>query len=352
MNRTFVGEGDGLADAATDPDTAGGPDSEQHDDSKGSEIAALIKAKCPNGVAKLDVGKLKLFEAKVKAVPEGNEQSFVAGRVALVLDYDLTVSAGGATEGHHLIRDSPEIPQQLRDDLKNFWSYFEGDPGRKSMHPVLRDIVGDAAMIPHAFWIGFNRIIISHGLTSDMITKAVAAEKKRQGSILRPGIEALFDICQSQQIPIVILSAGISHIIKEAFKQDGIQLPRVCQILANEFIFNEEDRCVDVEPKNPPSSRQGKLHQLAFAPDIAERPCVILVGDKPVDASVGRGLPQLSCGKDHVLIKFGFLNEASPTNQSLAEFRNSYDILPESGGSCTWAPVTALLEAVLPKVRQ
>lgn len=273
-------------------------DADEPDDSCDSKIVALVETRCPNGAMKLDLPKLAQFRAKAIAQPEGDEKSCVAGRIALVLDYDLTISAAGASEGHHLIRDSPEIPEQLRKDLEKFWSAFDApEADRKAKHPVLRDIFQDAPLSPHAFWLGFNRIIISHGLTKHMIMNAVAAEKKRRGAILRPGIQELFDVCQSQEIPIVILSAGISQIIHEAFKQDGFELPSVCRVLANDFIFDEDGRCIDVEPKDPPSSRQGKLHQLALAPEIVDRPCVILVGDKPVDASVGRGLPPLSSGK-------------------------------------------------------
>lgn len=316
---------------------------------KGSEAgqAEALAARCPSGFFKLDAAKLQGFLAAATASdPDAHVQggSSAASRLALVVDYDLTVSHSSAKEGHHLIRDSPEVPAALRADLEEFWAAME-DP----MHPSLQEHRGcdPGPPYPHLFWRGFNSIIVRHGLKAEVIRRAVASEGCPR---IRPGFQEVLDLCEAHGIPIVVLSAGLDQVIHEALARDGIRLPGVCRVLSNVLVFDEGGRCVDVEPKDPPSSRQGKLHLLTHMTELADRSCVLLVGDKPVDAWVDKGLPPLvprGARASRSLLRFGFMNAASPAEDILEQYVAAYDILPRDGASCSWSPIVGLLEAML-----
>lgn len=310
--------------------------------------AEALASRCPSGMLKLDAPRVQEFVTAATASASSTllaGSSAAAGRLALVVDYDLTVSHPAAKEGHHLIRDSPEVPAALRDDLKRFWSAVE----ESKMHPSLQQFrdcdPASGPAYPHLFWRGTNSIFIRHGLRADVVKRAVMGERYPR---IRPGWQDVLNICEAHGIPVVVLSAGLAPVIHEALAQDGITVPSVCQVLANRLIFDEEGRCKDVEPKDPPSSRQGKLHLLAHVPELADRSCILLVGDKPVDAWVDRGLPPLVSSRgSRSLLRFGFLNASCPAEKEQTEYAAAYDVLPKDGGSCSWAPIVALLEVAL-----
>ena len=79
-----------------------------------------------------------------------------------------------------------------------------------------------------------------------------------------------------------------------------------------------------------------------------------MVGDKPVDARVARGLPPLrrEAPGGRSLLSFGFYNtlgEPSKIPSSLDEYRVTFDILAASGDACSFAPLAVLLRALLPQ---
>jgi|TARA_B110000046_G_scaffold173508_1_gene196185 hypothetical protein len=157
-------------------------------------------------------------------------------------------------------------------------------------------------------------------------------------------------------VTVVLLSAGLDAVILAALKQDGVHLPTSSHLLTNRLIFDDDGYCVAVEPSSPPASREGKLFLLAALDVLRDKDLVLMVGDKPVDARVARGMPPLraAAGSARSTLSFGFHNAPQPHAEQpglattcLDEYRATFDILATKGNECSFAPLVALVQAVI-----
>jgi hypothetical protein len=95
----------------------------------------------------------------------------------------------------------------------------------------------------------------------------------------------------------------------------------------------------------------------------------VLVGDKPVDATVARGYPPPPAGSSSKsdggvaagsgadgaaaaaappsVLTFGFLNSPEPTEELRGSYDAAFHLLAPQGRDCSFAPLTALLAALL-----
>ena len=212
----------------------------------------------------------------------------------------------------------------------------------------------------------------------------------RGGRLLRDGVGAFLAACDAAGVPTVILSAGITQVIELALAADGVALPPSCTLLANTMVFageeagadraaaaaaagaGEDAPCVGWLPEGTPSSRVGKLLQLAELGDVlGGRRCAVLVGDKPVDATVAKGYPPASAPASASasaggpggfglaamppamppappsVLTFGFLNSPAPTEELRGSYDAAFHLLAPQGRECSFAPLTALLAALL-----
>lgn len=260
-----------------------------------------------------------------------------------MIDYDLTMSAGDATECHKLFT-FPDMPAAFLKDIGHLWTVAA------DLHHADRlEVYGpeDGIQTPHAFWTRFNCHLVQHGITRSLVDQAVETEKRKRGSLLRPGVQELLSFCETHDILVVVLSAGFTNIIHKAFQLDGIVLPASCVVLANTLIYDVEGRVLEVTPSNPPSSRKGKLQYLGQVACLADRPCALLVGDKAIDASMALGYPPLVGRGAPAQLKIGFSNAALASEEERAEFESAFDIVPRNGLECSFAPVTGLLRALV-----
>ena len=109
-------------------------------------------------------------------------------------------------------------------------------------HPERKATLGheDAPSRPHMFWILFNRIAVRHAIRRDDVIEAVAAEKRARkaaavgSSLLRDGWREMLEECNAHDIPVVIVSAGLSDVIMAMHEADNISLPPSSVVLANE----------------------------------------------------------------------------------------------------------------------
>ena len=105
--------------------------------------------------------------------------------------------------------------------------------------------------------------------------------------------------------------------------------------------------CVRVEPHDPPASREGKLALLASLGEAAERSLVLMVGDKPVDARVAKGLPPRPQGAQRTELSFGFFNEVAADSTARGDWQMAFHLLAHCGAECSFAPVSELVRHLL-----
>lgn len=311
-------------------------------------LVQLVQSACRPGCIRLeDAATLDAFLKRATT-----DRMPVASKLLLILDYDLTLSTSSVSECHHMLRDAHAVPSGFRQDVQTLFD------ARDPSHPDYASIYrceSDPER-PHRFWMYYNDLLIKHKITQGMIDDAVSEEKRKQrvhdGRLLREGVGDLLTLCDDARVPVVILSAGLEQAIRSAFAADGVPLPASCHVLTNRLVFDETGSCVAVEPTNPPASRSGKLRLLQALGHLARRSMVLMVGDKPVDASVVRGLPPLDGGEagggePRAELAFGFFNhrtrEHADPVEDLGEWQSAFHLLAHHGSDCTLAPVVALV---------
>jgi len=303
------------------------------------EIISKVTASCPN--AHITVKQQALDDFLQQLASSG---ASAADSMSVILDYDLTISVGNATECHDFFRTSA-MPTEVQQAVHHLFEVFDDEA-----HPDHAEIAGppDGPERMHRFWTNFNRIIVEQHVTRAMVEAAVEAEKEAKGSLLRPGVGALLELCDVSRIPVVILSAGITQVIELALLKEGVRVPPSCRILANTLCFDEQTGVVmRVIPNDPPASRHGKLHLLTALKELAVRPCAVLVGDKPVDAAVARGYPSLPNSAAPSTLTFGFQNNSELSEELREDYVAAFHILATDGMACTFEPVVALVASIL-----
>lgn len=293
----------------------------------------------------LDWNAVSAFAARVR---DGD-------RVALLVDYDLTISRGSAVECHHLLRDSAACSAAFRADLAQLFATIDAQTAALEPRDPRR---------AHLFWEQANALLVAHGVTRSTLESVVAREKARAGALLRDGWSELLALCAARSVPVVILSAGLAGVIRAAHAAEGIALdPAHTVIVSSELTYDATGRCVAVAPRDPPCSRVGKLAHLARDPRavalLEGRDAVVVVGDMAVDATMANGYPPLASGRAApALLRFGFLNyrgaEAREGGVELLRatrdaYEAAYDVLPAGAGDDeSFAHISAFLRAVLP----
>jgi len=124
---------------------------------------------------------------------------------------------------------------------------------------------------------------------------------------LRDGAKAMIGSLAEEEVPLLVLSAGIGDVVQEVLKQNGALLPNV-EIISNFMIFDDvTQRLVGFKE---PLIHMFNKDESAFHDDhtdyfdkMRHRHNVILLGDCLGDANMSHGAANPEC-----ILKIGFLN--------------------------------------------
>jgi 2-hydroxy-3-keto-5-methylthiopentenyl-1-phosphate phosphatase len=139
----------------------------------------------------------------------------------ILTDFDHTISHPLGPQCHDIIADNtPEaMSKELRQTLSNA--------------PALR---ARAEHKPGDFWRLFNNIMKEHGFEKGMLTDMLTKEPIE----MRDGADEFFDVCESDNIPILVASAGFENIIEIALERSSLLRSNV-SLFANRMYFEDED---------------------------------------------------------------------------------------------------------------
>lgn len=149
------------------------------------------------------------------------------------------------------------------------------------------------------WWGKYYSMMIKYGFNQEM-TRACVLE---YGIHFRESCFDFFEKLVDEDLPILILSAGVGDIIKEIMSISNLTTPNI-HIISNFFDFDPNGLAVDYKTplihtynKNEVAVKESTYHK-----QIEDRMNVILLGDSLGDLKMADGL-------DHdCIIKIGFLN--------------------------------------------
>ncbi|CAN0452169.1 unnamed protein product, partial [Ascophyllum nodosum] len=222
---------------------------------------------------------------RIRSILRENHGAASSDGIQVIMDFDLTMTAPGSQQCHHMFETSPTLPEELRGRLA---PYLNGQIKVSS---------------PEEWWEAFHGLLVDGRLTREQVVLVA-----RGASVtLREGTAELMLLLRDLGVPLLIASAGISNIIEETLRRHGLLLENVT-IRANTMVFGEDGTLKSFRESPPIHSRNKKQmaeREREYFESHAARRCVLVVGDKPGDADMSHGVaPEERC------LKIGFFDHS------------------------------------------
>ena len=153
------------------------------------------------------------------------------------------------------------------------------------------------------------------------LTKVKVENSIKTSSIeLRPGVIEFLNFNKEENIPIIILSAGIGNTIEEVLKQNSCYFENI-HIISNFIKFDNEGYILKYEGDLIHSLNKNidKINQKEIIDIVESKEYRIVIGDLIEDIKMAGDYP------DDKLIKIGFLNQN--VNENLEKYKERFDIV-------------------------
>lgn len=247
----------------------------------------------------------KSFKSKIALMKAGGLKS-----LHIIADFDLTLTK-------HISDGKKCVPTwevfQLGDDyikekekLINFYQPIEHDPN-VSLEVKTEKI--------NEWWRSHLAALIKYGLTKEIINNGTLHSTMTP----RQNLDTLFKFTEENDIPFLILSAGLGDVISEFFSMRNM-LYRNMHIISNFFIFDKNGIPTGFQEDYVHSYNKHEVHLRGkpYMKDIEGRKNVILLGDSPGDVDMDKGISHEN------VMKIGFLNGKE---ERLEFYKSLYDVI-------------------------
>lgn len=242
-----------------------------------------------------------------------------ADNLLIITDFDATVTTGDSEQCHDVMGNSKVL-----------------DPAfRKEFAPLL-DWEQNAAIDGVEWWDVAHGLMIKHSMPPRHIIPRLVREARM---ICRPGSLELLKRCEQLNVPVLVVSAGLSDVIEEFLRQHGALSENVT-ICSNRLNYEADSTPKSVSPAQPITSfTKATAYQSAssFFAEHAARNCIVQLGDSLTDVDPAKNVPY-----EH-LLSIGFVNERPDPTKHHATFDATVH-----GSTGSLLPVMELLEEIAP----
>jgi len=247
--------------------------------------------------------------------------SFVRPENLLVItDFDATLTTGDSEQCHDLCGFSRHMSKEFRDEFS----------------PLL-DWQSNAAIDGVEWWDKAHELMVTHGMPPRPIIPRLVREAKM---VPRPGSLELLKRLEQLNIPVLIVSAGLSDVIEEYLRQYGA-LSENITVCSNRLNYSADSAPKSVSPE-PPITSFTKTYAYSSASTFfaqhTSRRSVICLGDSITDIDAAKNVPYERC------LNVGFLNDR-PSGIKHAETFDAVVL----GNDGSLLPVADLIEEIAPQ---
>ncbi len=253
-------------------------------------------------------------------------------KLAVISDFDFTLTkyyqADGSSRScscHMVLEHStglmPESYLTKAKALQQKYHPIELDP----------DIDKDVKYGHMEDWVNaHNELFRESGLKQSTITTAVINAMKSKSFNMREGLASMVEHLSSNNVPLLIFSAGIANVLEHAFHVtlEQTTLPKNMQIISNRCLFDETDGSL-VDFSQPVLHVYNKscvaFLDNPFFQQIDGRQNFMLFGDGMGDLKMSQGI---DVPADNIL-KVGFMNDESKLSLLLPTYfaEDAYDVI-------------------------
>ncbi len=268
---------------------------------------------------KVYISNKKSFQEKIKEIKKQG-----INKLHVVSDFDRTLSRSFLNG-----KKIPSISALIREG-----NYLSADYSKKAFalfdkyYPIEID---ESLDYDYRFnkmqewWQEHEKLFIEFGMHRKVIDDVL----KKYPKILRDGSSIFFDYLNSNNIPLLIFSAGIGNLIKGYLSKEG-KLSSNVYILSNIFNFNEDGYATGYKNKaiHTMNKSEIKIENEDYKKLISKRDNVMLLGDSLGDIGM------INNFNNNIVVKVGFLNE--DIENKLELYKNKFDVVIVNDGSMTY----------------
>merc|ERR1719446_1643120 len=205
-------------------------------------------------------------------------------KLIVIADFDATLTTGNSDQCHDLVGFSPLMAPAFRDEFA----------------PLL-DWQSNAAIDGVEWWHTAHSLMVKHGMPNRSILSRLVRTSKMEP---RPGLLKLLAKLAALQVPLLIVSAGLSDIIEEFLRQHGALTENIT-VCSNRLNYGADSVPHSTSPDPPITSftKSTAYHaSKAFFKQHAERSTVLVLGDSTTVIDSALNVPYAH------LLTVGFLN--------------------------------------------
>jgi len=240
------------------------------------------------------------FEEKVESLQKHIHENGVED-LLVVADFDLTLTAPAAEQCHHMFGSTPVLPASFKQQIQRYLNF-------------------EVQCTLDEWWIGVHDILLSQRLTRDQIVEVV----REAHAPFREGAVDFLNLLNEYNIPVVIISAGVTDMIVSFLEMHGVMHPNT-YVASNKMVFDPNNVLVGFEDHPYITSRNKELAISRFFGSLAwtrdsRKHSVIAVGDKPHDVTFLKKYEELD--SEHFLT-LGFRDREF---YALEEYLEAFDV--------------------------
>eukprot|EP00614_Pseudopedinella_elastica_P023268 CAMPEP_0172628620 /NCGR_PEP_ID=MMETSP1068-20121228/162908_1 /TAXON_ID=35684 /ORGANISM="Pseudopedinella elastica, Strain CCMP716" /LENGTH=335 /DNA_ID=CAMNT_0013438891 /DNA_START=70 /DNA_END=1080 /DNA_ORIENTATION=- len=258
--------------------------------------------------------------------------------LALITDFDHTLTSHESHECHDVLRATDLMPPEFRREMT-----------------TLLDFSKPMTLSADEWWGRANDLMIHHGMSASLVEPIVA----RASFVPRPGLAELLELCEKQETPVLIVSAGIADLIEAFLEQSfGARPGPLLRVSANRMVFSgtgdhpSGDRPVvgwapaggpcHSHNKNLTFSRERSFFDAACMPAAGPVRHALVLGDRPYDVRVTE-LVRPGLGTE---LRVGFFDAERVEGGGrfdLTDYTDAYDIVLPASSPAGLGPVLDIL---------
>ena len=241
-------------------------------------------------------------------------------RLLVITDFDATLTTGNSIQCHDLIGHSETLSGAFREDFAPLLDW--------QTNPLTDGV---------QWWDQAHKLMVKHGTPPRALLPRLV---KESGMTPRPGALKLLKRLALLDVPVLIVSAGVSDVIEEFLRQHDA-LSENITVCSNRLNYGADSAPLSVSPDPAITSfTKGTAYKASstFFKQHAERRTLLVLGDSLTDTDVTKEVPY-----DHV-ITVGFPNSRGP--EAEAKYHDSFDALV-LGDDGSLAAVDALVDDVM-----
>jgi len=219
----------------------------------------------------------------------------------VVTDFDATLTMGKSVQCHDLVGFCPLLAEGFRNEFA----------------PLL-DWQSNTAIDGVEWWDKAHELMVKYGQPPRHLIPRMVRESDM---VARPGALKLLERFAALDVPVLIVSAGVSDVIEEFLRQHSAWTENVT-ICSNRLNYAADSAPQSVSPDPPITSftkATAYRASSAFFKQHADRSSILMMGDSCSDIDPGQNIPSRH------LISVGFLND-KPMMEA-AKYAQTFDAL-------------------------